>query len=499
MMSNAELAATVARLALMSPLEYDRAREAEARALGVRASTLDQEVAQARRGAFPATRDSDARAPQYSDEALALEFADRHASALRYVAMWGRWLHWTGTRWQIDEKHATFTGVRDLCREQAQAANDQTVAMCIASKKTVAAVECLARYDARLAASADQWDADPWLLNTPAGEIDLRTGEKRPNRPESCCTKQTAVAAEGDCPRWREFLRRITDGNLELQLYLQRAAGYALTGNISEHALFFAYGTGGNGKGVFLNTLSEILAGYAKIAPMETFTASSNDRHSTELAMLRGARLVVSQETESGRRWAESRIKSLTGGDPITARFMRQDNFTFAPQFKLFIAGNHKPGLRAVDEAMRRRLNLIPFTVTIPAGERDPMLPERLKEEWPGILQWAVDGCAEWREKGLAPPAIITSATDEYFEAEDATGQWLGECCIQDRQLQTGTTPLFQSWKAWAEARGEYVGSAKAFSQSLQSKGFERVWMPGKLAGLRGLGLNAVAESSRYQ
>ena len=168
------------------------------------------------------------------------------------------------------------------------------------------------------------------------------------------------------------------------------------------------------------------------MAPIETFTASHQDRHPTELARLRGARLVTSVETEEGRRWAESRIKSLTGGDKIAVHFMRQDFFEFTPQFKLVIAGNHKPGLRSVDEAIRRRLNLIPFTVTIPPAERDPDLAEKLKAEWPGILAWAIVGCLAWQRDGLAAPKAVTSATAAYLEAEDAVAAWIKERCEEE-------------------------------------------------------------------
>jgi putative DNA primase/helicase len=151
--------------------------------------------------------------------------------------------------------------------------------------------------------------------------------------------------------------------------------------------------------------------------------------------MLRGIRLVVAQETEVGRQWAEARIKSITGGDPVRARFMRQDFFEYTPQFKLVIVGNHKPALRNVDEAMRRRIHLVPFTVTIPPAERDKELFEKLKPEWPGILRWAVDGCLEWQEIGLAPPPAIIAATDEYLAEEDALARWIEECCDSGRHL----------------------------------------------------------------
>jgi putative DNA primase/helicase len=261
------------------------------------------------------------------------------------------------------------------------------------------------------AATIDQWDGDSWLINTPAGVVDLRTGQTRPHKLENYITKITAVAPGGAAPRWREFLKRVTDGNEELIDYLQRMTGYCLTGSTQEHALFFLYGTGANGKSTFLNAITESMGDYHRTAPIETFTASNNDRHPTDLAGLRGARLVTANKTEEGRRWAESRIKTLTGGDKISARFMRQDFFEYIPQFKLIIAGNHKPGLRSVDEAIRRRFNLIPFTVTIPPEQRDENLGEKLKAELPGILAWMIQGCLDWQERGLDPPAIITDAT----------------------------------------------------------------------------------------
>ena len=232
-------------------------------------------------------------------------------------------------------------------------------------------MERLARVDRRHAATIDQWDADLWLLNTPAGVVDLHTGAMLPERREDYMTKTTAVAPGGECRLWLSFLSRITGGNEELLRFMQRMCGYALTGVTSEHALFFLYGTGANGKSVFLNTISGIMGDYARVASVEAFIASTSQHHPTDLAGLQGARLVTAVETEENRHWAESKLKALTGGDRIAARFMRQDFFEYVPQFKLIIAGNHKPGLRSVDEAMRRRFNLLPFTITIPICERD--------------------------------------------------------------------------------------------------------------------------------
>jgi putative DNA primase/helicase len=251
----------------------------------------------------------------------------------------------------------------------------------------------------------------------------------RAHRAESYMTKITAIAPGGECPLFLAFLNRITGSNRELVAYVQRAFGYALTGLTREHALFFAYGAGANGKSVLLSTVAGILGDYHRTAPIETFTAANGERHPTDLASLRGARLVSATETEEGRRWAESRIKQLTGGDVIAARFMRQDFFEFLPAFKLFIAGNHKPSLRSVDEVIRRRFHLVPFAVTIPADERDGELAEKLKSEWPGILAWLIEGCLEWQAEGLRPPSAVLDATAAYLEAEDAIAAWIDERC----------------------------------------------------------------------
>ena len=242
---------------------------------------------------------------------------------------------------------------------------------------------------------------------------------------------------------------------------------------------------GANGKSVFISTVAGIFGDYHTTAPIETFTASHSDRHPTDLAGLRGARLVTATETEEGRRWAEARLKTLTGGDKVAARFMRQDFFEYRPAFKLMIAGNHKPGLRSVDEAIRRRFHLIPFSVTIPAERRDPELGEKLKAEWPGILQWMIEGCADWQEFGLAPPAAVTGATAAYLEAEDAVAAWIDDCCTRDVSAWETRAPLFASWKLWAEGAGEYCGPAKRFYQALEARGFTaRKAAP--RAGLRG-------------
>jgi putative DNA primase/helicase len=433
------------------------------------------------------------RPPEFSDDALALRFANRHAGGLRYVAKWSTWMCWDGTRWQFDDTLDAFNRARVICREVAAGCNKLKLRKELASAKTVAAVERLARSDRRLAATVDQWDADLWLLNTPDGMIDLRTGIMREHRAEDLITRITNVApSKRASPLWHAFLDTVTGGDKALQQYLQRVCGYALTGSTREHALFFLWGTGANGKGTFINAVTGVLADFHRSAPIETFIASHNERHPTDLAGLRGARLVTVNETEEGRRWAEAKIKMLTGGDMVSARFMRQDFFDYVPQFKLMIAGNHKPSLRTVDEAIRRRFSLIPFTVTIPPEERDTELSEKLKAERPAILQWMIEGCLAWQKQGLAPPETVTAATEAYLEAQDTFSDWIDECCELDPNAWERSTTLFACWKAWAEQSGQYVGDAKMFRARLERYGSveHKPERDTKRAGFRGVRLN---------
>jgi putative DNA primase/helicase len=213
------------------------------------------------------------------------------------------------------------------------------------------------------------------------------------------------------------------------------------------------------------------LGDYHRTAPIETFIASFNERHPTDLAGLHGARLVSAIETEEGRRWDESKLKALTGGDPVSARFMRQDFFEYVPQFKLIIAGNHRPALRSVDEAIRRRLYLIPWNIVIQPAERDKTLGEKLRKEWPGILAWAVQGCMRWQRHGLAPPMAVTNATEAYMDAENAFANWLDEYCELDANAWEKTQTLFAGWKTYCDKTGEYLGNMKRFAQTLELRG----------------------------
>jgi putative DNA primase/helicase len=208
---------------------------------------------------------------------------------------------------------------------------------------------------------------------------------------------------------------------------------------------------------------------------MNTFIASNTERHPTDLAKLNGARLVVAQETQKGRRWDETKIKALTGGDRMTARFMRADFFDFSPSFKLFITGNHRPRLNSVDAAMRRRLLLVPFTVQIPPAERDPNLLQKLESEHPAILRWIIDGGLEWQRVGLSPPVSVRVATDCYFADQDTVQQWLDDSTYDGGAFAfTRVSALFSSWKTWCEDRNMRPGTATTLSDALADKGFAK-------------------------
>jgi putative DNA primase/helicase len=407
--------------------------------------------------------------PIVTEDSAALTFADRYGSKLRFDHDLGKWYYWTGKHWQCERTKLAFDWARKLARELAGVSPSSNKQL---SKTAFAAgVERFAQADRAFAVTSEIWDADIWLANTQSGVVDLRSGQIRPHNPMDFMTKITSTAPSGGTTKWLKFLKHVTGGDHEFVDYLQRVAGYCATGSTQEHALFFLYGTGANGKSTFLNAITRALGDYHRTAPIETFTSSNTDRHPTDLAGLRSARLVTAIETEEGRRWAESRIKTLTGGDPISARFMRQDFFEFVPQFKLIIAGNHKPGLRSVDEAIRRRFNLIPFTVTIPPHERDETLGEKLLAELPGILAWIIEGCTIWQNRGLDPPRAVTDATAAYLESEDAVAAWLEDCCERADEFTTSSC-LYKSWSDWAASNGEHVGSTKRFVAALEARGF---------------------------
>jgi len=428
----------------------------------------------------------------FTEDALALRFSERHEHDLRTLPQKRNGSN--GTMFAGALNPRCFA--RDSCRTDAKDYGNGKCPASVSSAKTVAAVERFAKADRRQAATLEQFDADDSLLTTENQTVNLCTGLERPPDPADYITKKTtcsATPAGTPHPLWTAFLDRITAGNVELQQFLQRYVGYCLTGITSEHKFVFAYGTGANGKGTFINTIAKILGDYATVADVGTFLASNQERHPTDIAKLHGAHLVVAQETDKGRRWDEAKIKTMTGGDVMTGRFMRCDYFDFVPKFKLFITGNHKPRLDSVDEAMRRRLLIVPFTVQIPVEERDTDLPEKLKAEWPAILRWMIDGCLEWQRLGLAPPKIVTDATDAYFDDQDVIRQWLDDCTEGGGPFAfVRSSELFASWKQWCDDRGIKTGSLQALQRALVDRGFTQKRMT-QGRGFSGLSLKGQA------
>lgn len=436
---------------------------------------------------------------EYSDRAMSNRFAAKYVNDLKYCAALGGWILWDGTVWAKDDqlKAENLAGkvlvdgtMEVLNRMDFKAEKCERIASYLSSAKATGALLSVARSDRRMAVAAEKFDADPWLLNTPGGVVDLRTGELRARADKELFSKCAGTTPDfkRKPARWLAFLKDVTAGNQELIDYLQRECGYWLTGVTTEQHLSFLHGSGGNGKSLFVNTMASIMGDYAGKAQMETFTAGKNDRHPTELASLRGLRMVYASETGGNGRWNEARIKELTGGEPITARYIGKDPFSFIPQFKLIFLGNHKPELSAVDNGLKRRFNLLPFTVT--PARPDPLLFDKLREEWASILGWAVQGCLLWQEQGLNPPKVIRAATEEYFADEDSLGRWLNERTFTDKESRVYISSVFEDWRDWCGENAEYAGSLKRFSQALKARGFEKVLCPmSRRAMASGLGL----------
>jgi putative DNA primase/helicase len=356
----------------------------------------------------------------------------------------------------------------------------------------------LAQSQPGIAMRPDELDRDPWLLNCLNGTLDLRSSAVRRHRREDLLTNICPVAYDrtAECPQWRQFLRDIMDGNEALITYLQRAVGYSLTGSVEEQCLFFLYGSGQNGKSTFLGVILALLAAYAMQTIPELLMVRSHEQHPTERADLFGKRFVATIEVESGKYLAEALVKQLTGGDRIRARRMREDFWEFEPTHKIWLAANHKPLVRGRDYAIWRRIRLIPFTVKIDDNKKDPKLLDKLKAELPGILAWAVQGCLDWQQQGLAEPQEVIDATKNYQDEMDVIGQFLNECCFLkpgSQEIKANSTDLYKAFLKWS---GELTMTQKAFSSALQELGYtKKVGGDGRMYW-QGIGL-VVTDDSR--
>lgn len=450
---------------------------------------------------------------RFTDAGNGKRFARRYGEMMRWCTTWKSFLVWDGKRWARDQEEQasrwareTIFGIYEEGQRYATLATSDTVSE-EERKKYALKAEGLLKHAVKsengsriremmhlakmdLTILPSRLDADPWLLNCLNGTVDLRTGALRSHKKDDYLTKITQVAYDprARCPTWEAFLERIMDGRQDLISYLQRATGYSLTGDIREQCLFLAYGTGQNGKSTFLNNLRDLCGDYGQQAAFSSFMHTDRETVRNDLAGLRGSRYVSAVEGGEGKRLAENLVKLVTGEDKLTVRFLFQEYFSFLPEFKLWLGTNHKPVIKGTDFAIWRRIQMIPFTVTIPPEERDDHLNKKLKEEWPGILAWAIRGCLEWQREGLQVPEIVKVATNEYRQEMDVFTGWLNECCVQQPQATAKSSDLFSSYQQWTNDK---TITQTAFGRRLREQGFTKEKNSMSCIVWRGVGLLA--------
>lgn len=410
----------------------------------------------------------------------------KHGADLHYCYAWKRWLVWDGRRWKIDDTGELQRRAKDTVISiyaEAPQIQDAETRKAVArwaqyseSAPRLRAMIQLAESEPGIPITPERLDTDLMLLNVLNGTLDLRTGKLLPHRREQLITKVVPVKydAKAQSAPWEAFLDQIMHGNKDLIRFLQKATGYALTGDTSEQAIFILYGTGANGKSTFLQTVSAVFGDYARQTPIQTLLARRGNNIPNDVARLDGARLVTAAEAEHGQRLAESLVKQMTGGDRIAARFLHAEWFEFDPTFKIFVATNHRPQIRGTDHAIWRRIHLIPFTKTIPEGRQDKKLADKLRGELPGVLRWAVEGCLAWQRNGLGAPPLVRSATDAYREEMDPLAGFINECCLVDEATQARAGKLYEAYRQWCTASGEEAVSGRDFAQRLIEHGFEK-------------------------
>ena len=422
----------------------------------------------------------------HTDLGNAKRFALAHRENIRFCHRWKKWLTWDGYRWVHDEvgkiqETAKQTAIGILL-EAADEHDDEKRKKLLAWQKQsefehrIRALITLTQSEDGIPLRVEDLDRNPMLLNCQNGTMNLATGEFREHRREDMITKLAPVMYDknAECPIWSAFLDRIMSRNKRLIDFLQRAAGYSLTGDTSEHALFLFHGTGANGKTTFLEALGDFMGDYAMTAEFSSFIVSRGTGVRNDLARLAGARIVTAVESAVNRRLAEEVIKQITGGDTITARFLYSEHFEFRPQFKLFLATNHKPRISGTDVAIWRRIYLVPFAVMIPNEEQDKTLPAKLRGESSGILRWALEGLAEWRRYGLAAPSEVTAATSEYRSEQDVLQHFLDDRCVADPNAETSASALYGAYSAWCKNAAELPLCKRDLGLALQERGFRK-------------------------
>ena len=408
-----------------------------------------------------------------SQDAVALAFVRLYGDRYRYVPAWQRWIGWDGKRWAIDHHNAVSATIRTIIREAVGGTRHERR---IATANYIRGAEQMARYDPAVVLEPSALDADPWLLNTQADIVNLRDGSRHPHDPAALITRITAAApadAEGEA-LWAQFLVDITQGDATMSAYLQRVAGYCASGVTSEDILPYLFGVGSNGKSSFAETLMAALGDYALVFAPEVMMEARGERHPTELAQFMGVRLALCSEPSSSATWNDSRVKALTGDATISARFMRGDNFTYRRSHKTIVIGNHMPKLNAVTPAIRRRMQMVPFSAIF-APVAGQGMRERLQEKALGAaLAWAIKGTVEWINHGTAPPASVCQLTDDYLSDEDSFGQWLEESCVRDESGVEGSSDLHRNYQAWCSRKGARPESNTLLSRYLVASGFSK-------------------------
>ena len=420
-----------------------------------------------------------------TDLGNAERFVRMFGHKLRYCHQFGTWLIWDGVRHKLDEQGQVMLYAKQAIRsfhDDLQYIND------LEERKEVfkhaRKSESLPRMKAMievaqhmLSVHVDELDRDPWLLNMQNGVLDLKTGQLLPHDSARFMTKLAPLVYDpaAKCPRFEKFMNDVFDGNQNIIQFMQRLFGYSLTGDTSEQMMSFAWGSmGSNGKSTMVTLLLNMLGDYGETTQSETFTLKRNEGIPNDIARLRGARFVMISELKAGTKLNEALINQITGQDKLTARFLRQEFFSFMPAFKLMILTNHKPVLTGDDPALWRRIALIPFLQRFTGDRKDKTLPEKLQKEWSGILNWCIKGCLDWQQEGLNPPDEVVQATKEYQNESDVITNWLEDCCLVKPHLQTKSGQLFRNFEDWCEENGErnYLSRNK-FSQKLVEKGFD--------------------------
>lgn len=413
-------------------------------------------------------------------------FAQQHGHDLKYVPELAKWLAWRGTHWEADKAGEVFERAKETAKsifDDAASSAAESVRSTLAkhavqslNRPRLNAMIAMASTEPAITQRMDRFDADDFVLGVQNGVVNLRDGSFRESRREDYITLRsgTHFDRDGTCPKFHAFLGRVTGEDVELQAYLQRLAGYALTASTREQCFAFLYGHGANGKTTFLDVLMQLCGGYATQTQPETLMARRTGGASSDLARLVGKRLVVSNEVREGAHLEENLVKQLVGGDVVTARFLYQEHFEFRPKFKLLIAGNHQPVIKGDDGGIWRRVHLVPFVNTIPEKDRDKQLGEKLAAELPGILNWAIEGCLAWQKRGLDAPAVITDATKAYRKEMDLLGAWIDQECHPIPGVRTPSRQLYENYRNWCESAGVKPLSQMVFVRKLDTRGFHR-------------------------